>query len=325
MLAAWREFKRGKTKKAEVQAFNFNLEDNLFALHEQLANKTYRPDPYAFFYVRDPKLRPIHKAAVKDRVVFQAVFRILYDIFDRKFIHDSYSCRFKKGTHRGVERLTRFFAKASRHNQRPVFVLKCDVRQFFYSIDHAVLFGLIQQSVIDAEALDLISKIIDSFQIQPGKGLPLGNVTSQLFANVYLNELDQYVKHILKEQFYLRYCDDFVIMGLDQNQLVSLVPRLNNFLQNHLLVSLHPQKIKIRKLSQGVDWLGYVLLPHFSVLRTSTKKRMFKKMRRKTEEYNIEARDEQSLGQTLQSYLGVLSHCCGYKLEQELKKVANLE
>ncbi len=140
-----------------------------------------------------------------------------------------------------------------------------------------------------------------------GKGLPLGNVTSQLFANVYLNELDQFVKHVLKEKYYLRYCDDFVIHGKDDHHLVSLIIRLNNFVNEKLKLSLHPRKVEIRKLSQGIDFLGYVTLPHYRILRTKTKKRMLKKLMLR------DGREEARL----QSYLGMLRHCSGQKIKEQ--------
>ncbi len=295
---AWREFKRGKISKAEVREFYFNLEDNLFDLRRQLLFGVYRPSRYAFFYVCDPKLRPIHKATVKDRVVFQAVFRILYHIFDRNFIYDSYACRFDKGTHLGIERLRKFVNKSSQNNSRPVFVLKCDIKKFFYSIDHQILLDLISRKINDQQLLNLIKIIIDSFHISPGKGLPLGNVTSQLFANIYLNELDQFVKHVLKEKYYIRYCDDFVIVGTDYQHLKNLVTIIDNFLQERLKLILHPNKIEIRKLSQGIDFLGYVTLPHHRVLRTKTKRRIFKRINNKNRI----------------SYLGMLKHCSGQLL-----------
>lgn len=308
LLGAWHEFRRGKMQKTDVLEFDFNLEDNLFELHERLTGKTYRPDAYAFFYVRDPKLRPIHKASVRDRVVFQAVFRVLYPIFDKHFIFDSYSCRYGKGTHQGVARLGQFMEKASGNYSKRIFALKCDVRQFFYSVDHAVLLDAVAQEMGETDALELVSVIIDSFHVLPGKGLPLGNVTSQLFANVYLNQLDQYVKHVLKEKYYVRYCDDFIILGDNQMHLSRLVPEIGAFLSDVLKLSLHPRKVEIRKLSEGIDFLGYVALPHYRVLRTRTKKRMFRK---------IETMDGREASR-LQSYLGMLKHCSGYSLRHRL-------
>lgn len=318
LFLAWREFKRGKLRKPGVQEFNFNLENNLFVLRDDLKNKIYRPDKYAFFYIRDPKLRPIHKATVKDRIIFQAVFRILYQIFDRKLIYDTYSCRFEKGTHKGVRRLADFLRKESKNYHRPVFTLKCDVRKFFYSIDHEILKDLIKKEIDDDNAQDLICKIIDSFCTHPGKGLPLGNVTSQLFANIYLNELDQYVKYVLKERYYIRYCDDFVIVGLDQGHLADLVPKIKVFLRDRMRLDLHPRKVEIRKLSQGIDFLGYVALPHRRVIRTTTRQRIFYKIDKKAEELRRGLLDKRSLNRSVQSYLGVLKHCKGYELEKKM-------
>ena len=319
LLSAWKEFKRGKMSKSDVRDFLLNLEDNIFRLHEELLMGIYQPDKYDFFYVRDPKLRPIHKATVKDRVVFQAVFRVLYHIFDCLFIFDSYSCRFRKSTHAGVKRLADFIKKESQNYSRCVFVLKCDVKQFFYSIDHQILLNLIKLQIIDADVLNLFEKIIRSFCTSPGKGLPLGNVNSQLFANVYLNELDQFVKHVLKERYYVRYCDDFVIVSSDIFHLQNLVPKLSEFLQNRLQLILHPRKVEIRKLRQGIDFLGYVTLPHYRVLRTKTKKRMFKKIFKEVEECNRGEIDDLAFNQSLFSYLGMLAHCKGYGLETKLE------
>jgi len=181
-------------------------------------------------------------------------------------------------------------------------VLKCDVRKFFDSIDQEILLSFIKSKISEPDTLWLIRKIIASFSTKPGKGLPLGNVTSQLFANIYLNELDQFVKHRLKQKYYLRYCDDFVILGLDQIGLSNLLPHLKNFLQDELGLILHLGKISLRQVRQGTDFLGYVVLPHHKVLRTRTKRRIF-------------CRAEQGISEnSWQSYLGMLKHCRGFKV-----------
>lgn len=307
LLAAWKEFKRGKTNKPDVQRFYFSLEENLFNLHRELMEKSYQPDRYEFFYVRDPKLRPIHKASVRDRVLYQAVFRILYHIFDRHFIFDSFSCRFNKGTHAGVKRLKRFVLKAGANYTQPVYALKCDVQKFFYSIDHKILLELLKKKINDSDVIWLLEKIVGSFSVAPEKGLPLGNVTSQLFANVYLNELDQFVKHILKEKYYLRYCDDFVILGTEERHLNNNIEKLKIFLTERLNLHLHPRKVKICKLAQGIDFLGYVILPRRIVMRTKTKRRVIKRIKNRAN------------AQALQSYLGLLKHCNGHKLAETIK------
>ncbi|EKE16231.1 MAG: RNA-directed DNA polymerase (reverse transcriptase) [uncultured bacterium] len=318
LFLAWSEFCRGKRKKKDVAEFEFDLENNLFALHEILKNKTFKHCKYTAFNVCDPKLRRIHKAIVRDRVLHHAIFRILYPIFDKSFIFDSYSCRIEKGTHRAVDRLEKFAGKLSRNNTKDIFALKCDIRKFFDSIDQGILIKLIKDKIRDGETFWLIEAIIKSFS----KGLPLGNVTSQIFANIYLNELDQFIKHNLKEKYYLRYCDDFIILSENENHLVDLTDKINGFLQNKLKLNLHPNKIIIRKYRQGIDFLGYVVLPRHRVLRTKTKKRILKKIKNKHFELQEGFISKESFNQSLQSYLGILKHCEGHKIEMEMDGIA---
>jgi len=308
LLTSWSEFKRGKTKKSDVQEFQFSLGDNLFRLHEKLRTKTYAHGPYQSFYVRDPKLRHIHKATVEDRVVHQALFRILYHHFNPKFIFDSYSSRLEKGTHAAVYRLEKFVRKATLNYQKPVLALKCDVKKFFANIDQQILLNLIKKTINDPDVIWLIEKIIFSFAEAPNKGLPLGNVTSQLFSNIYLNELDYYVKHELRQKYYLRYCDDFLILHQEREYLVNLIKPIGEFLQTELKLTLHPDKIIIRKLRQGIDYLGYVTLPHYRVIRTKTKRRALRLVNKKN----------------IASYIGICRHANAYKVEQSIReKVKN--
>lgn len=321
LFLAWREFRRGKRSKLDVQVFEHHLEDNIFKLHRELTNKTYLNDPYDSFYITDPKLRHIHKASVKDRVVHQAIFRVLYPIYDQSFISDSYSCRIDKGTHRGVVRLERWLWQVSHNLKIPTYVLKCDVKKFFDTVDHEILFDLIKHKSHDLNTRWLISQVVDSFETHPGKGLPLGNVTSQLFSNIYLNELDQFVKHKLKIKHYLRYCDDFVILSNNREYLESLIPKLADFLDQRLKLKLHEKKIIIRKYAQGVDFLGYVVLPYYRVLRTKTKRRIMRKLHHRIEGFKQGNVSKLSLNQTWQSYLGVFRHCEGYKIGEAAKSL----
>ncbi|KKS16401.1 MAG: Retron-type reverse transcriptase [Parcubacteria group bacterium GW2011_GWB1_41_6] len=272
-------------------------------------------------YVKDPKLRHIHKAFVKDRVLHHAVFRILYPIFDLTFIFDSYSCRINKGTHRAVNRLQKFAGKTSKNNTKKCFILKCDIKKFFDSIDHDILISLIERRIGDDNAIWLIEKIIKSFSVSLDKGLPLGNITSQLFANIYLNELDQFVKHKLKIKHYIRYCDDFTILSDNREYLKKLIFTISDFLKEKLKLSLHSDKIKIRKYHQGIDFLGYVSFPHHRILRTKTKRRMFRKIERRIEQLKQNKISEESFNQTIQSYLGVLKHCKSHKLVCDIYKI----
>jgi len=319
LFLAWREFSKGKVKKLDVLEFKANLEDNIFYLHQSLRNKTYQHSYYSAFNVYDPKLRKIHKATVVDRVLHHAIYQIIYSIFDKNFIYDSYSCRMEKGTHRAVERLEKFTRKLSRNNKRNVFVLKCDIKKFFDSINQEILLEIIRIKIQDENVLWLIEKIIKSFP----SGLPLGNVTSQIFANIYLNELDQFIKHQLKEKYYLRYCDDFIILSESEEQLKNLIPQISLFLQEKLQLTLHPNKISIRKYHQGIDFLGYVILPYYRTLRTKTKKRMISKLLLKHKMYREDLVSEESFEQSLQSYLGVLRHCAGWKIERLIRQKAS--
>ncbi len=318
LFSAWRGFKKGKTNKKDVQNFEFNLENNLFRLHEELKNNNYQHSHYTAFNVSDPKLRRIHKATVRDRVLHHAIFRLLYPLFDKSFIYGSYSCRTGKGTHRAVKWLEKFCRQLSKNNTQNIFALKCDIKKFFDSINQDILLKLIRNKITDKNSIWLIEKIIKSFP----RGLPLGNVTSQLFANIYLNELDQFAKHKLKEKYYLRYCDDFIILGKDEKQLLGLIKPLNDFLKENLKLSLHPDKIILRKFRQGIDFLGYVVLPHHRVLRTKTKRRILKKLFGKFRKLESGSISKDSFNQSKQSYLGILKHCKGRKIRRKIEEMA---
>ncbi|MBI4276747.1 group II intron reverse transcriptase domain-containing protein [Candidatus Uhrbacteria bacterium] len=333
LFAAWREFRKGKRKKRDVQHFERHLEDNLFQLHDDLWRGQYCHGPYERFHIFDPKHRIIHKATVRDRVVHHAVSRILSPVFEPSFIFDSYSCRLEKGTHAAVHRLEFFVRKVSRNYTRPCWALKIDIAKFFDSMDHTILLRLLSRRITDTHTLALLRNIISSFSVSPvdkiaereressghpgsgagihdrflldprlcgdDRGVPIGNLTSQLFANVYLNPLDHFVKEILRVPYYLRYTDDCIMLHHNPVQLVALLPAIRSFLHGHLALDLHLRKITLRKLRQGIDFLGYATLPHYRVLRTRTKRRMFRRLMIQDE--RREAR--------VQSYLGMLQHC----------------
>jgi len=166
--------------------------------------------------------------------------------------------------------------------------------------------------------MKLIETIIRGFEKATGKGLPLGNVTSQLFANIYMNEFDQFAKHILQAKFYARYCDDFVIVEKGKEVLESHIPRIGSFLQDRLKLLLHPNKVHVRKARQGIDFLGQVILPHRNVLRTKTKKRIFRKMIAKKAEFDLGKIDKKTLDQSVASYKGLLSHGKNKRAEKHL-------
>jgi len=323
LFLAWDNFKVGKTKKKDIQAFEWKLEQNIFQLARELRGRSYRHGSYASFYIRDPKQRHIHKAEVRDRILHHAVFAVLNPIFEPVFISHSFSCRIDKGTHKGVIALEKMVRKETQNYTQPCFILKCDVKKFFDTVDHGILMSILTRRIKDENAVGLLKEIVDSFSseqsdIFTARGLPIGNLTSQLFANIYLNELDQFVKNKLRIKYYARYTDDFVIVGDTKKELESILIKVGSFLKNNLLLELHPKKIVIKKYSQGVDFLGYIVLPHYQALRTKTKKRIFNKLKIRIVQHKAGEISEKSLSQSLQSYLGVLLHADTYELKQEL-------
>lgn len=335
LFSAWDEFKVGKGKKLDVLEFEKRLEQNIFKLHRDLCNQTYQHGPYEGFYISDPKRRHIHKATVRDRILHHAVFRELNPVFEPAFISNSFSCRIGKGTHKGVEALATMLIKESYNNRRNCYALKCDIRKFFDSIDHQILFEILKKKIKDKKALFLLDKIIQSYatnldfarerererelSCSTQKGIPIGNLTSQLFANVYMNEFDQFVKHTLKVKYYARYTDDFIIVSNCYQYLNDLLKPIQSFLENNLKLNLHPKKMEIRKYSQGIDFLGYIILPHFQLIRKRTWKRMLRKFRISVKSFKLGNISDERLYQSLGSSLGALSHANSHKLEEQLK------
>ena len=320
LISAWSEFKKGKLKKQDVGHFALNAEEEIFALSHDLAQGDYRHSGYTHFVICDPKRRSVHKACVRDRLLHHAIFRVLEPIFDRGFICDSFSSRKGKGTHKAHERFRQFAWKLSRNNMRTVWTLKCDVRKFFDSVDHHVLLGLLAKKV-DQVTHSLLREIVTSFETSPGKGIPIGNLTSQLFSNIYLNEFDHFVKRTLRVKHYIRYADDFVLLSISREELISVVPLLQAFLNEQLTLKIHPDKIIIRKWRQGVDFLGYVMFPFHQVMRTKTKKRMLRKLYRRSQRASRGLISSYSFTQSMQSYLGILTHCRAKSIEKKLRLI----
>ena len=258
LLSAWEQFIRGKRNKRDVQLFSRHLAERITVLHDSLASKQYKHGGYYAFSITDPKPRSIHKATVQDRVLHHAVYTLLYPFFDNVFIYDSYSCREEKGTHKALERFKEFSFKVSRNHIRTCWVLKCDIRKFFASVDQPVLLGILSTYIRDNSILWLLKEIITSFQsLAPGKGLPLGNLTSQLLVNVYMHEFDYYVKHFLKAKYYIRYADDFVLLSQQ-----SVAGRTNSqdrtFSRRGAVFELASRQgiYSLTRLRCGLSWVG---------------------------------------------------------------------
>ncbi|MEK7078088.1 MAG: reverse transcriptase domain-containing protein [Patescibacteria group bacterium] len=291
LLSAWQEFQ-------------LHLMDNILELHNELVSFTYQHGGYQAFNISDPKPRNIHKATVRDRLLHHAIYTILYPFFDKTFIADSFSCRKNKGTHKAINCFRSLAYQVSQNNTKTCWILKCDIRKFFASIDHKILLKILAECIPDKNILWLLRNIIDSFHVKSDVGLPLGNLTSQLLVNIYMNEFDQFIKHQLKARYYIRYADDFVILSDDKNQLEKLILVIKEFLNDKLKLSLHKDKIFIKTLYSGVDFLGWVHFEDHRILRTTTKRRMVKRIR------------ESPRPETINSYLGLLRHGNTQKIRQ---------
>ncbi|MEI7451797.1 MAG: reverse transcriptase/maturase family protein [Candidatus Falkowbacteria bacterium] len=311
LLRAWEEFLSGKKKRRDVLIFQGQLMNNILALFYSLKSKTYCHAGYQAFKISDPKPRDIHKATVRDRLLHHLLYQEMYDYFDRQFINDSYSCRFNKGTHRAIYRLAEFAGRVSVNNRKTVWILKCDIRKFFASIDHKVLKNILARYILDQDLLWLFGQVIDSFNTTDkiGVGLPLGNLTSQLLVNVYMNEFDQFVKRDLKVKYYIRYADDFVFLSPDKNYLINLRSQLDKFLNDELKLTMHPKKVFLTTLNSGVDFLGWVNFTDHRVLRTKTKRRMLVRI---TKSNKLATRA---------AYAAMLKHGNAYKLSQRAKLI----
>ncbi len=310
LLSAWQEFLRGKRGKRGVQEFQLYLMDNILSLHDDLINSAWYHGPYHQFKISDPKPRIIHKATVRDRLLHRAIYRKLYPVFQPTFIADSFSCQTAKGTHKALERFLQFGRKVSKNNTKTCWILKCDIRKFFHSIDQQILMDILKAHIADQKVIALLQEIIDSFDSdRPQTGLPLGNLTSQLFCNVYMNEFDQFVKNQARVKYYIRYADDFVIFSDSKPCLEYLIPVIQEFLRSRLNLTMHPNKVFIKTLSSGMDFLGWVHFFDHRVLRTATKRKMFRKLS-----------DNPTLA-TVSSYAGLLRHGNSYRLQEKVLKV----
>lgn len=310
LLSAWKEFVKGKRNKADVQEFQLHLMDHIISLHTDLRNKTYQHGSYTQFHISDPKPRLISKASVRDRLLHRAIYRILYPFFDNTFISNSYSCRINKGTHKALNQFRKYGYVVSKNNTKTCWVLKCDIKKFFDSIDHHILLSILKKNISDLDTLWLLENVIASFSsTKTGKGLPLGNLTSQLLVNIYMHEFDSYIKHNLHIKHYIRYADDFIILSDNRTRLTTLIPIIQTFLAKSLALQLHPKKVFISTLASGVDFLGWVHFPDRRVLRTSTKKRMLKRI------------TNHPTSETLASYRGLLRHGNTYKLIRNIEKL----
>jgi len=325
-----------KKYRSEILKFTWNLEKNLLDLQNELQCQNYQHGSYREFVVNDAKKRNIKAAPFRDRVVHHALCNVIEPIFDQGFIYDSYACRKNKGTHKAIKRLETFLRSLStKRNERErerrksllIYVLKCDISKYFASIDHKILLSIINKKIVDSKTMWLIKQIIkSSFEKKFYNdllhirltGIPIGNLTSQLFANVYLNELDQFVKHKLREKYYLRYMDDFLILGYNKRKLHWIKAQMQQFLQKKLRLDFHPKKANVFPVNLGIDFLGYRIYGNYRLLRKSTVKRFIKRTRSYQKRLDKNLMAEEKFNQSLQSWLAYAKFGNSWGLRQRL-------
>ncbi|MCC5638617.1 RNA-directed DNA polymerase [Nostoc sp. CHAB 5844] len=327
LLSAAHKAQKGKRFRENVLVFNYNLEQELFQLQAELESKTYCPGTYKTFQIYEPKPRMISAAPYRDRVVHHALCNIIVPIFERTFISDSYANRVGFGSHRALRRFTTF-ARSSR------YVFQADIRKYFPSIDHEILKSLIYRKIKCPNTLCLINTIIDNSNFQepvihyfPGDnllmplqrrcGLPIGNLTSQFFANVYLNKFDYFVKEQLKASKYIRYVDDFALFSDEQEFLETARVKIEEYLIN-LRLKIHPIKSQLFKAKHGANFVGFRILPNQIRVRSDNLRLARKRLRRMLRDYHEGKIEAEKLTQSLQSWIAHLKHGDTWQLRQQI-------
>jgi len=344
---AYKSCLEGKVNAQSASEFTEHLERNLLVMTRDLANRTYKVGQFTCFPITDPKLREVWAADFRDRIIHHLFVSQIEARWEKVFIYDSYACRTEKGAHKAVRKIKREVTPPG------MLYLHVDIRGFFTSIDKDILFAILSKKIKHPDLVYLMKLIIfhdpksnyvirgnerllhdipahkSLFKVPNGKGLPIGNYTSQFFANVYLNELDQYAKRILKCRHYFRYMDDVLIIDRNQNHLCMLAKQINLFLHEKLKIELHPKKTILQRADTGIDFLGYVIHPEYSLSR----KRVVGNVRKKLAYFNkqlskiqggVTSRNEEieqvvrNAQAVINSYWGHFKHAnCG-KLKEKL-------
>lgn len=305
LLLASSKARTGKRYRRNVYLFERDLENNLFLLQDELLSCSWRPGRYRRFYVQESKRRLISAAPYRDRIVHHALCNVIEPLFDRTFIYDSYACRKGKGTHAAADRYTDFSRKMR-------YVLKCDISRYFDNIKHDILFSELERKIADRDVLNLCEKIIrshgDEGLLWPsGRGIPIGNQTSQFFSNLYLNRFDHWIKEKLRMRYYIRYVDDFVILDNSKKKLHSLIPVIEEKL-NAIGLELHPKKRNVFPVTEGCNFMGYIIWPYHRRLRPSNGYRFQRKLKNMAFLYREGKMDYESILSSIMSWIGHASH-----------------
>ncbi|MBI4441220.1 hypothetical protein HY639_03565 [Candidatus Woesearchaeota archaeon] len=329
---AFKKARKGKTRKPYVKEFEGEYANRMQQLQRELILGEYSPQPLNTFILRDPKTRRISVSAFRDRIVHHALCNVLEPIFEKYFIYDSYANRKGKGVLAALKRFDQFKRKASSSgkvirgspddNRVRGFVLKADLKHYFDTVDHSKLLAVLSVRIRDEEVMSLIKKVLNNYCVSSGKGMPLGNLTSQFFANVYLNELDQFVKHVLKAKYYIRYVDDFVLLHKSPYQLGVWKEVIALFLEQNLLLALHPQKSRIIPLGRGVDFLGFKCFYHFRLLRSRNVRKMERRLATYGEMYELGKMCGFEIQDRFLGWQAYATHANTYRLRNKMVKKA---
>jgi len=336
--------RRKKRNTYNALKFEIDAEANLVRLEHSLKNHTYHPSRSVLFTAKRPKQREIFAADFKDRVGHHILVNELEKIWEPIFIYDSYACRKGKGTHRAATRLRKSLRSVTANGNIKAYYLQLDIKDFFTSINKQILFEFISKKVSEPETLWLTETILfwdctrsyipkgakqlllnipfnkSLFGKNNKRGLPIGNLTSQFFANVYLNELDQFIKHILKVKYYLRYVDDFVLLSRNKKELFQWEERIRQFLSVRLNLQLHPKRRKLQPVSNGIDFLGYIIRHNYILVR----RRVVNNLKSKLKEFTAaKVKDIKAFQGSIASYLGHLKWANSYRLKQAILNFVN--
>ena len=321
---AFHKARRGKTLKPYVIEFETKLKENLMQLQTELIFHTYKPCPLKTFILREPKTRKISKSDFRDRVVHHAICNIIEPFYEKRFISDSFANRAGKGTINAIKRFDQFKRKASKNNTIRCYVLKADIRHYFDTVNHKFFIKILERKIKDERLLWLIKIILENHHTSiKGKGMPLGNLTSQFFANVYLNELDQFVKHKLKAKYYIRYVDDFVIFHQSRTLLEGYKEKIDIFLKQNLDIELHPDKSKVLKLEKGIGFLGFRIFYYHKLIIKKNRRKFEKKFGIMKELYEKGKIDREKVIEKFEGWLAYNSNGNTFKYRKRITSIFN--
>ena len=333
VFQAYYDCRRTKRNSESARKYEVRFEQNVFELYERLLSKTYRPGPSNFFIALKPKVREIWAAAFEDRIVHHILYNRTYDRFVNSFINDTYACIPGRGSLKASKKLDSYMRSASDNFKTKCYFLQCDIANFFMAINKNVLFDILKRKIHDEWwiwltktilyhdptknykrkspqwKIDLIPKNKSLFYTPVNTGLPIGNLSSQFFGNIYLNELDQYAKHTLKVKYYIRYADDIILLHTDHTHILFNYDQMQKFVSEKLLINFHPKKTNINLITVGIDFIGYISRPYARYIRKRTVYSMFERTKERVDngEYPID---------TVNSYFGMLKHSDSYRVRQ---------